>query len=181
SAPAPWCSAFDLVHKLRVHICRALAHRPRPVGGHDHASRSQPQRSGQRRHSRAHRRCRQDRHLLRGTKRPEEGQHDHPRGTLRPPQTGTAPALGFKSPPSYDDSRNAVLQGTAADLLPQRTGPHTPSKRTKELEALIIGMRFETNGTMYEIADTLTHTGCTVSARLVGQVLADYGLSKKNG
>lgn len=97
------------------------------------------------------------------------------------PKRELATAFGFKSRTSYYDSRNAVLQGTAADLLPQRTGPHTPSKRTKELEALIIGMRFETNGTMYEIADTLTHTGCTVSARLVGQVLADYGLSKKNG
>jgi len=34
---------------------------------------------------------------------------------------------------------------------------------------------------MYEIADALTHLGFTVSARLVGQVLADYGLSKKTG
>jgi hypothetical protein len=97
------------------------------------------------------------------------------------PKRELATAFGFKSRTSYYDSRNAVLQGTTADLLPKRTGPHTPSKRTKEIEALIIGMRFETNGTMYEIADTLTHMGCTVSARLVGQVLADYGLSKKNG
>ena len=97
------------------------------------------------------------------------------------PKRELATSFGFKSRTSYYDSRNAVLQGTAADLLPKRTGPHTPSKRTKELEALIIRTRFETNGTMYEIADTLTHMGCAVSARLVGQVLADYGLSKKNG
>ena len=31
-----------------------------------------------------------------------------------------------------------------------------------------------------EIADALTQLGFTVSARLVAQVLADYGLSKKN-
>ena len=97
------------------------------------------------------------------------------------PKRALATGFGFKSRTSYYDSRNAVLQGTAADLLPKRTGPHTPSKRTKEIEALIIRARFETHGNMYEIADTLTHMGCTVSARLVGQVLADYGLSKKNG
>ena len=34
---------------------------------------------------------------------------------------------------------------------------------------------------MYDIADALTQLGFDVSARLVGQVLADYGLSKKNG
>ena len=32
-----------------------------------------------------------------------------------------------------------------------------------------------------EIADTFTQMDYPVSARLVGQVLADYGLSKKNG
>ena len=34
---------------------------------------------------------------------------------------------------------------------------------------------------MYEIADALTELNFTVSARLVAQVLADYGLAKKNG
>src|SRR2546426_6407151 len=97
------------------------------------------------------------------------------------PKRQLATGFGFKSRTSYYDSRNAVLQGTAADLLPKRTGPHTPSKRTKEVEARIIRTRFETDGNMYEIADTLTQMGSTVSARLVGQVLADYGLSKKNG
>jgi hypothetical protein len=97
------------------------------------------------------------------------------------PKRQLATGFGCKSRTSYYDSRNAVLQGTAADLLPKRTGPHTPSKRTKEVEARIIRTRFETDGNMYEIADTLTQLGSTVSARLVGQVLADYGLSKKNG
>jgi len=49
------------------------------------------------------------------------------------------------------------------------------------MEALIIRTRFETDRNMYEIADTLTQMDYPVSARLVGQVLADYGLSKKNG
>jgi len=70
------------------------------------------------------------------------------------PTRELATGCGFKSRPSSYDSRNAVLQGTAADLLPKRTGPHTPSQRTKEIEALLIRTRFETNGTLEEIADT---------------------------
>ena len=97
------------------------------------------------------------------------------------PKHQLATGFGFKSRTSYYNSRNTVLQGTAADLLPKRTGPHTPSKRTQEVEALIIRTRFETDLNMYEIADTLTQGGCPVSARLVGQVLANYGLAKKNG
>jgi len=97
------------------------------------------------------------------------------------PKRQLVTGFGFKSRTSYYDSRNVVLQRTSADLLPKRTGPHTPSKRTKEIEACIIHTRFETDGNMYEIADALAQLGFTVSARLVGQVLADYGLSKKNG
>jgi hypothetical protein len=97
------------------------------------------------------------------------------------PKRQLATCVGFKTRKSYDDMRDAVLHGSPADLLPKRTGPHTPSKRTKEVEALIIRTRFETNGNMYEIAEALTQMGCPVSARLVGQVLIDYGLSKKNG
>jgi hypothetical protein len=97
------------------------------------------------------------------------------------PKRALATGFGFKSRTSYYDSRNAVLQGTAADLLPKRTGPHTPSKRTKEVEACLIRTRFETDLNMYEIAEALTHMGFNVSTRLVGQVLADDGLAKKNG
>ncbi len=96
------------------------------------------------------------------------------------PKRQLAMDFGFKSRTSYYDIRNAVLKGAPADLLPERPGPRTPSKRTKELEALIIRTRFETDHNMYEIADDLTQLGFPVSARLVGQILADYGLSKKN-
>jgi hypothetical protein len=34
---------------------------------------------------------------------------------------------------------------------------------------------------MYEIADEINKMGFKVSSRLVGEVLADYGLSKKKG
>ncbi|MDH3604943.1 MAG: hypothetical protein OEU26_35515 [Candidatus Tectomicrobia bacterium] len=97
------------------------------------------------------------------------------------PKRQLAAGFGFKSRTSYYDISNAVLKGAPADLLPKRTGPHTPPKRTKELEALIIRTRFETDGNMYEIAEVLTQLGFTVSARLIAQVLADYGLAKKNG
>jgi len=96
------------------------------------------------------------------------------------PKRQLAAGFGFKTRKSYYDIRHAVLKGEPADLLPQRPGPHTPSKRTKEVEALIIRTRFETDLNRDAIAEALTQQGFTVSARLVGQVLADYGLSKKN-
>lgn len=97
------------------------------------------------------------------------------------PKRQLAKSFGFKTRKSYYDIRTAVLHGSPANLLPKRTGPHKPPKRTKEVEALIIRRRFETEDTMYDIADALTQLGFDVSARLVGQVLAAYGLSKKNG
>ena len=96
------------------------------------------------------------------------------------PKIELAQAFGFKTRKSYYDTRDAVLNGLPADLLPKRTGPQTASKRTKEVEALIIGRRYETDLNMYQIAAELTQLGFAVSARLVAQVLADYGLGKKN-
>lgn len=96
------------------------------------------------------------------------------------PKITLAKAFGFKTRKSYYDIRDVVLNRLPADLLPKRTGPQKAPKRTKEVEALILRRRFETDLNMYEIADELTRLGFDVSARLVGQVLADYGLSKKN-
>jgi hypothetical protein len=96
------------------------------------------------------------------------------------PKLELARAFGFKTRKSYYDTRDAVLNGLPADLLPKRTGPQTASKRTKEVEALIIRRRYETDLNMYQIAAELTQLGFAVSARLVAQVLADYGLGKKN-
>jgi hypothetical protein len=96
------------------------------------------------------------------------------------PKIELAQAFGFKTRKSYYDTRDAVLNGLPADLLPKRTGPQTASKRTKEVETLIIRRRYETDLNMYQIAAELTQLGFAVSARLVAQVLADYGLGKKN-
>src|SRR6267142_513617 len=68
------------------------------------------------------------------------------------PKRQLATCFGFKTRKSYDDSRDAVLNGSPADLLPKRPGPHHPSKRTKELEALIIRTRCETDLNREEIA-----------------------------
>ena len=97
------------------------------------------------------------------------------------PKRQLVTGFGFKTRKSYYDLRNTVLNGSLADLLPKRPAPRTPPKRTKEVEACIIRTRFETDLNMYEIAEALTHMGFNVSTRLVGQVLADYGLAKKNG
>jgi hypothetical protein len=97
------------------------------------------------------------------------------------PKSQLAQAFGFRTRKSYYNIRHAVLNGSTADFLPKRTGPSTPSKRTKEVETLIIRQRFETERNMYEIADALRPLGVDVSARLVAQVLADYGLAKKKG
>ena len=96
------------------------------------------------------------------------------------PKIRLAQAFGFKTRKSYYDIRDAVLNGLPADLLPKRTGPQNAPKRTREVEALILRRRYETDLNMYEIADELTRLGFGVSARLVAQVLADYGLCKKN-
>jgi len=97
------------------------------------------------------------------------------------PKRQLATGFGFKTRKSYYDIRTAVLNGSLADLLPKRPAPRTSPKRTKEVEACLIRTRFETELNMYEIAEALTHMGFNISARLVGQVLADYGLAKKTG
>jgi hypothetical protein len=96
------------------------------------------------------------------------------------PKSKLAGAFGFKTRKSYYDIRDAVLNGSPTDLLPKRTGPQQPQKRTREVEALIIQKRYETDLNMYEIADLLIGLGFHVSPRLVAEVLSDYRLSKKN-
>ena len=96
------------------------------------------------------------------------------------PKRQRATGCGFKTRTSSYDSRNAVLTGAPEDRLPKRTGPHTRSQRPKAVEALIIRTRFEPDGQRYARAETFTQRGFPVSARLVGRVLAAYGLSKKN-
>ena len=93
------------------------------------------------------------------------------------PKINVAQAFGFKSRKSYYDVREAVLHG---EIFPKRTGPQSATKRTRELEALIIQSRYEKGLNMYEITALLTQLGFHVSSSLVASVLADFGLCKKN-
>ncbi len=90
-----------------------------------------------------------------------------------------AKSFGYATRKSYYDARDAVLNGKNEDLFPKRTGPQSPTKRTRDLEKRVIQMRFDTPYNMYEIKDELQEEGFNVSSRLVGQILADFGLSKK--
>jgi len=95
------------------------------------------------------------------------------------PRIEIAKAFGFATRKSYYDARYAVLNGPVADLFPQRTGPKKATKRSRELEIEVIRMRLETPLNMYEMADELDGLGFDVSARLVAQILSEFGLSKK--
>lgn len=95
------------------------------------------------------------------------------------PKIQVAKAFGFLTRKSYYDIRDQVLHGFPADLLPKKTGPAKPTKRSKELEVLVLQMRFETHFNMYEITHQLNQMGFHVGSRLVAQILADYGLAKK--
>ncbi len=96
------------------------------------------------------------------------------------PKLEIARAFGYTTRKSYYDAKNAILNGSIEDLIPKKSGPKRPRKRTRELEILVIQLRFETDYNMYEIADHLKNLGFNVSSRLVGEIIKDYGLSKKN-
>lgn len=88
-------------------------------------------------------------------------------------------AFGYTTRKSYYDAKNAIIKGSIEDLMPKKSGPKSPGKRTQELEILVIRLRFETDYNMYKIADHLRKQGFDISSRLVGEILTDYGLSKK--
>lgn len=64
-------------------------------------------------------------------------------------------------------------------LFPQRSGPKTAPKRTAELEKRVIQLRLTTEKDMYSITQALNAEGFPVKSRLIAQILADYGISKK--
>ena len=95
------------------------------------------------------------------------------------PKIQIAKSFGYSTRKSYYDIRHEVLNGSAKDLMPEQTGPKSAPKRTRELEILVIKIRFDTDYSMYEIADKIKELGFDASSRLVAQILEDYGLSKK--
>lgn len=85
----------------------------------------------------------------------------------------------YKTRKSYYDIRRFVLENRIEKLFPQRSGPKAPPKRTAELEKRVIQLRLTTDKDMYAITQALNGEGFSVKPRLVAQILADYGISKK--
>ena len=85
----------------------------------------------------------------------------------------------YRTRKSYYDIRRFVLENRIEKLFPQRSGPKTPPKRTSDLEKRVIQLRLTTEKDMYAITQALNAEGFSVKSRLVAQVLADYGISKK--
>jgi len=61
----------------------------------------------------------------------------------------------------------------------RKSGPKSAPKRTPELEKRVIQLRLSTDKNMYEMTPILNREGFSVKARLVAQILSDYGISKK--
>lgn len=87
--------------------------------------------------------------------------------------------FGYKTRKSYYDIRRFVLENDVHALMPGKTGPKTARKRTTELEKRVIQLRLSTDKDMYKITEILNQEGFSVRPRLVGQILSDYGISKK--
>jgi hypothetical protein len=85
----------------------------------------------------------------------------------------------YKTRKSYYDIRRFVLENRIEKLFPQRSGPKTAPKRTAELEKRVIQLRLTTEKDMYSITQALNAEGFPVKSRLIAQILADYGISKK--
>lgn len=87
--------------------------------------------------------------------------------------------FGYKTRKSYYDIRRCVLENDIHALMPRKTGPKSARKRTTELEKRVIQLRLSTDKDMYKITEILNQEGFSIGARLVAQILSDYGISKK--
>ena len=87
--------------------------------------------------------------------------------------------FGYKTRKSYYDIRRCVLENNIDSLIPKKTGPKTARKRTAQLEKRIIQLRLSTDKDMYKLTELVNQEGFAVGPRLIGQILSDYGISKK--
>ena len=71
------------------------------------------------------------------------------------PKSQIAKLFGYSTRKSYYDIRNDVLNGTGPELTPESPGPKSAPKRTKELDVLVIKMRFEADDSENVIASNL--------------------------
>ncbi|MFQ5904545.1 MAG: hypothetical protein ACE5JO_12745 [Candidatus Binatia bacterium] len=68
-------------------------------------------------------------------------------------------------------------------LMDKPKGPKTKTRRTEEVERRVLDIRFkDPEKDMYDIADILEKEGYKISARSVGRVLSEHGVTlKKRG
>ncbi len=87
--------------------------------------------------------------------------------------------FNYKTRKSYYDVKRSVLGNDIEALSPKKTGPKTAPKRTFELEKRVIQLRLTTDKNMYDITSTVNQEGFAAKPRLVSQILADFGITKK--
>jgi len=97
---------------------------------------------------------------------------DHPKDAL-------AQACGYATRKSFYDHRDAVLHQPSAALGPKQRGPKGAHKRTPALEAFIIQRRVAEGDDLYTLHRAVREAGFAVGVRLVSQILAEHGLTKK--
>ena len=98
------------------------------------------------------------------------------------PKRQLATGFGFKTRKSYYDIRNAVLNGSLADLLPKRPAPDAPHPNVPRRSKRVSSAHASRPISICMRSLRCSPTWASTSAQeLVGQVLADYGLTKKTG
>jgi hypothetical protein len=80
----------------------------------------------------------------------------------------------------YYQLHAAYLQGGLPALLPHKTGPKAPSRRTDVVVRQVLRYRFlDPDGSAAVIVQKMRQTHFAISQRSVERILADYGLQKK--
>jgi hypothetical protein len=95
------------------------------------------------------------------------------------PKAELAHACGYATKKSFYDHRDAVLHQPSATLGPKKRGPHGARKRTPELEAFVLNRRATLGEDLYSLHHEVCAAGYAVGVRLVSQILADHGVTKK--
>ena len=81
---------------------------------------------------------------------------------------------------SYYDARGAYLRDGGAGLVPDKTGPKGPSRRTPDVTRRVIRARFlDPRMSAEVIASTLRQERIVISNRSVARIIQDYGLQRK--
>ena len=80
----------------------------------------------------------------------------------------------------YHQLHAAYLQGGLPALLPRKTGPKAPSRRTDTLVRQVLRYRFlDPDASPAVIAQKLRQTHFAIGQRSVERIFADFGLQKK--